>query len=200
MLAAAAEPEPQWRRALFASIAVAFTIGFGFMLWSYWAPAPGRPGIDPGTFYNPATSAEGWFTCPDNVAFDSKGRLWIASDSAEVAGTADGLYACDVSGPGRALTRQFFVAPQGAEVYQGGKKLSGRTPMLIKVTPGEPIELVLKRKRYKDTADLASALANGEMLGYEHMSSGGMGEVQTNMSKLPEADVAAIAEYLVSLK
>jgi len=65
---------------------------------------------------HPATSADGWLTCPDNVAFDSKGRLWIATDSAEIAGIADGLYACDVAGEGRALTRQFFAAPKGAAV------------------------------------------------------------------------------------
>ena len=99
--------------------------------------AAGRPGIDPGTSYNPATSAEGWLTCPDNVAFDSKGRLWIASDSAEVAGTADGLYACDVSGPGRALTRQFFVAPQGAEVCGPTFTPDDRTLFLAIQHPGE---------------------------------------------------------------
>jgi mono/diheme cytochrome c family protein len=32
------------------------------------------------------------------------------------------------------------------------------------------------------------------------MASGGMGQVQTNLSKLPQADVEAIAEYLLSLK
>ena len=56
------------------------------------------------------------------------------------------------------------------------------------------------RKRYKDAADIASALQFGEVLGYDKISAGGMGDVQTNMSKLPEADVAAIAEYLASLK
>ena len=40
----------------------------------------------------------------------------------------------------------------------------------------------------------------GETLGYDKLSSGGMGAVQTNLSKLPESDVQAIAEYLVSLK
>jgi len=45
---------------------------------------------------------------------------------------------------------------------------------------------------------LLCALA--EFLGYEDMSSGGMGDVQTNMSKLPEADSKAIAAYLFSLK
>ena len=56
------------------------------------------------------------------------------------------------------------------------------------------------RKKYKDAADLTSALQFGEMMGYSKLSSGGMGKVQTNMSKLPEADVKAIAEYITSLK
>jgi mono/diheme cytochrome c family protein len=56
------------------------------------------------------------------------------------------------------------------------------------------------RNRYKDAADLTLAFQNGEMMGYDRMASGGMGKVQTNLSKLPEADVRAIADYLVSLK
>ncbi len=78
--------------------------------------AAGDPGRHEGTKYHPGISADGWLTCPDNVAFDSRGRLWIATDSGEIAGIADGLYACDVAGPGRALTRQFFAAPRGAEI------------------------------------------------------------------------------------
>ena len=54
--------------------------------------------------------------------------------------------------------------------------------------------------RYKDVADLVLAFQNGEVLGYEHMSSGGMGEVQTNLSKLPEAELKAMAEYILRLK
>jgi hypothetical protein len=56
------------------------------------------------------------------------------------------------------------------------------------------------RGKYKDAADLTLAFQNGEMLGYENMSSGGMGAVQTNLSKLPQADVEALADYIVSLK
>ncbi len=56
------------------------------------------------------------------------------------------------------------------------------------------------RGKYKDAADLASAFQFGEMMGYGRLSSGGMGKVQTNLSKLPEADLKAIAEYLTSLK
>jgi mono/diheme cytochrome c family protein len=56
------------------------------------------------------------------------------------------------------------------------------------------------RGKYKDAADLTLAFQNGELLGYDRMSSGGMGKVQTNLSKLPEADVRAIADYIISLK
>jgi len=59
---------------------------------------------------------------------------------------------------------------------------------------------LLARKKYKDAADLTLALQNGEELGYEDLSSGGMGAIQTNLAQLPEPDVRAIAEYLLSLK
>jgi len=77
----------------------------------------GKPGQDAGARYHRATSDEGWLTCPDNCAFDSKGRIWIATDGAPgTSGIADGLYAADTTGPGRALTRLFYQAPTGAEV------------------------------------------------------------------------------------
>ena len=77
----------------------------------------GRPGIDAGTQYHRAVSDNGWLSCPDNCAFDSKGRIWIATDGAPgAAGVADGLYAADTAGRGRALTRLFYQAPTGAEV------------------------------------------------------------------------------------
>jgi hypothetical protein len=53
--------------------------------------------------------------------------------------------------------------------------------------------------RYKDVKDLVLAFQNGEELGYDKMSSGGMGEVRKNIARLPEADVTAIAEYVMSL-
>jgi len=59
---------------------------------------------------------------------------------------------------------------------------------------------LLARKKYKDAADLTLALQNGEALGYEDLSSGGMAAIQENLSKLPESDVRAISEYLLSLE
>jgi mono/diheme cytochrome c family protein len=59
---------------------------------------------------------------------------------------------------------------------------------------------LVARRKYKDVSNLTLALQNGEELGYEHLSSGGMGAIQENLAKLPESDVRAIAEYLLSLK
>jgi secreted PhoX family phosphatase len=84
--------------------------------WSIFLLA-GKPGQDAGARYHRATSENGWLSCPDNIAFDSKGRIWIATDgSPSAAGVADGLYAADTMGFGRALTRCFYQAPTGAEV------------------------------------------------------------------------------------
>ena len=44
------------------------------------------------------------------------------------------------------------------------------------------------------------ALKDGEVMGYDGLSSGGMGQVQRNISQLPEADIQAIAEYIASLR
>ena len=57
-----------------------------------------------------------------------------------------------------------------------------------------------KRGRYKDVDDLFMALKHGRAKGYEHVSAGGMGEVQANIAKLPDADIRAIATYLMSLE
>jgi secreted PhoX family phosphatase len=84
--------------------------------WSIFLLA-GKPGQDAGARYHRATTNDGWLSCPDNVAFDSKGRMWIATDGAPTAaGIADGVYATDTTGLGRALTRCFYQAPAGAEV------------------------------------------------------------------------------------
>ncbi|MCC6469381.1 MAG: PhoX family phosphatase [Alphaproteobacteria bacterium] len=75
---------------------------------------------DVGAMYNPNTSADGWFGCPDNVAIDSKGRLWVATDQGEAwarkTKTADGVWAVETEGPARGTSRMFFRVPVGAEM------------------------------------------------------------------------------------
>jgi secreted PhoX family phosphatase len=84
--------------------------------WSIFLLA-GKPGQDAGARYHRATSDQGWLSCPDNIAFDGTGRIWIVTDGApDAAGVADGVYGADTTGFGRALTRCFYQAPTGAEV------------------------------------------------------------------------------------
>ena len=59
---------------------------------------------------------------------------------------------------------------------------------------------LVARKKYKDVDDLVLALQNGETFGYEGLSSGGMAAIQENLARLPESDVRAISEHLLSLK
>ena len=53
-------------------------------------------------------------SCPDNLAFDSVGNLWISTDG-NTLGSNDGLYEVTVDGPNRGLVRQFLSVPTGAE-------------------------------------------------------------------------------------
>ncbi len=69
-----------------------------------------------GAKYHPGVTANGWLSAPDNVAFDTVGRVWIATDGAPKAGFADGLWAAETEGPARALTRHFYRTPLGAEL------------------------------------------------------------------------------------
>ena len=53
---------------------------------------------------------------PDNIAFDSTGLLWIATDGApNTIGRNDGLFSMPTTGPDRGKLRQFATVPAGAE-------------------------------------------------------------------------------------
>jgi uncharacterized protein len=53
-------------------------------------------------------------SCPDNVAFDAVGNLWVSTDGS-VLGSHDGLFRVPVSGPNRGHVQQFLTVPVGAE-------------------------------------------------------------------------------------
>jgi hypothetical protein len=98
----------------------------------------GKPGIDAGAMYHRATSANGWLSCPDMCAFDSKGRMLIATDGAPAAAqVADAVYLTDVRGYGRALTKLFYNAPTGAEICGPCFTPDDKTLFLAIQHPGE---------------------------------------------------------------
>ncbi|MEV6159627.1 PhoX family phosphatase [Nonomuraea sp. NPDC052129] len=53
-------------------------------------------------------------SCPDNVAFDRDGNLWIATDGNQL-GSNDGMFVMPVRGKERGHLRQFLTVPLGAE-------------------------------------------------------------------------------------
>lgn len=75
---------------------------------------PSKP--EQGARYHEGVSDNGWLSAPDNVAFDRQGRIWIATDGLPRFGVADGAFVAETQGPQRALTRQFYRTPIGAEL------------------------------------------------------------------------------------
>jgi secreted PhoX family phosphatase len=53
-------------------------------------------------------------SCPDNLAFDSHGNLWISTDG-NALDSNDGLFAVALEGGNRGETKQFLTVPIGAE-------------------------------------------------------------------------------------
>jgi uncharacterized protein len=70
---------------------------------------------DPSTYFaGYDKSAVSPISCPDNVAFDTAGNLWIATDG-NALGSNDGLFATVIEGSGRGHLKQFLTVPPGAE-------------------------------------------------------------------------------------
>ncbi|WP_020106920.1 PhoX family phosphatase [Nocardia sp. 348MFTsu5.1] len=53
-------------------------------------------------------------SCPDNVAFDPHGNLWVSTDG-NALGNNDGLFAVALEGENRGETKQFLTVPRAAE-------------------------------------------------------------------------------------
>jgi uncharacterized protein len=70
---------------------------------------------DPGTYFGGFDKSQvSPISCPDNVAFDSRGNLWISTDG-NALGSNDGLFSVPVSGKRRGQVKQFLTVPLGAE-------------------------------------------------------------------------------------
>ena len=122
--------------------------------WSFFIVA-GNPTWG-STLYGKGTSKNGWFAAPDNMAFDPKGRIWIATDqggSQKGFGTGDGVYAADVSGDGRALSKFFFRVPADAEMCGPCFTPDGKTLFVSVQHPAEGTTFAEPSTRWPDFAD-----------------------------------------------
>lgn len=87
--------------------------------------------------YLAPVSEHGWLACPDNLAFDVKGRMWITTDGQEAVEAADAVFAVDTEGNGRGQTRCFFRGPVGSEVTGPAFTPDGNTFFLSIQHPAE---------------------------------------------------------------
>jgi secreted PhoX family phosphatase len=75
-------------------------------------------------------------SCPDNVAFDEVGNLWISTDGSVLGGN-DGLFRVPVAGPERGHVEQFLTVPKGAETCGPLITDEGRSVWIAVQHPGE---------------------------------------------------------------
>ena len=93
-----------------------------------------------GAAWHGETSENGWFVNPDNLTFDPKGRMFVATDGANSFGLPDGIYGVDTEGPTRALPKLLFAAPIGAECAGPCFTPDGTTLFVSVQHPGEDSE------------------------------------------------------------
>jgi mono/diheme cytochrome c family protein len=148
---------------------------------------------------NPKKPAEIWFQ--STVRRGIGAWKWIGLDQTKFkpdpsrsANWNRGAYL--VNGPGHCsechTPRTILMSSDASRMFKGGPHPDGKGQV-------PSLHDLAARGRYKDIKDLVSAFQNGEELGYDKMSSGGMADVRRNLAKLPETELSAIAEYILSL-
>lgn len=93
-----------------------------------------------GAKFHPETSTDGWFVNPDNLGFDPKGRMFVATDGANDFDLPDGVYGVDTEGPARGLPKLLFAAPIGAECCSPCFTPDGTTLFVAVQHPAEDSE------------------------------------------------------------
>jgi secreted PhoX family phosphatase len=79
-----------------------------------------------------------WMSCPDNIAFDDTGRLWVATDGQPATiKHNDAVYVVEVEGPQRGMAKMFMSGLPGGEVCGPAFTPDNRTFFLAIQHPGE---------------------------------------------------------------
>jgi hypothetical protein len=108
--------------------------------WDIFLQAGDPKDAAQGAKYGGEVSESGWLACPDNVAFDPQGRIWISTDGFTDFGVHDGVWAADTDGAGRAITKHFVGCPRGAEMCGPVFTPDGQTLFVSVQHPGEEDE------------------------------------------------------------
>jgi uncharacterized protein len=79
-----------------------------------------------------------WMSCPDNVAFDDTGRLWVATDGQPTSiEKNDAVYVVEVEGPQRGMSKLFLSGVPGGEICGPAFTPDNRTFFVAIQHPGE---------------------------------------------------------------
>jgi hypothetical protein len=125
----------------------------------------GAPGTA-GTYFGGYTGPVSPISCPDNVAFDSVGNLWVSTDGQPSAlALNDGLFKVPVVGPERGRVQQFLAVPAGAETC-GPVVRDGEGTVLVAVQhPGENGSWAAPQSRFPDYVPAGSTPDPGDFAG-----------------------------------
>ncbi len=119
-----------------------------------------------GTYFGGYTGPVSPISCPDNVAFDSAGNLWISTDGQPSAlAHSDGLYKVPVTGPERGRVQQFLAVPSGAETC--GPVIHDRDGSVFVAVqhPGEEGSWATPQSRFPDYVAPGATVPRGDFAG-----------------------------------
>ena len=105
-------------------------------------------------------------SCPDNVAFDSVGNLWVSTDGQPGAiALDDALFKVPVEGPERGHVQQFLAVPAGAETC--GPVIRDREDSVFVAVqhPGEDGTWAAPQSRFPDYVPAGSTAGAGSFAG-----------------------------------
>lgn len=119
-----------------------------------------------GTYFGGYTGPVSPISCPDNLAFDSRGNLWISTDGQPSAiKLSDGLFKVPVAGSERGRVQQFLAVPAGAETC--GPVIHDRDNSVFVAVqhPGEDGSWSTPQSRFPDFVEPGATPASGQFTG-----------------------------------
>jgi uncharacterized protein len=119
-----------------------------------------------GTYFGGYTGPVSPISCPDNVAFDSVGNLWISTDGQpSTLALNDGLFKVPLTGAERGRVQQFLAVPAGAETC--GPVIRDRESSVVVAVqhPGENGTWTAPTSYFPDYVPVGESAAPGDFAG-----------------------------------
>lgn len=119
-----------------------------------------------GTYFGGWTGPVSPISCPDNVAFDSVGNLWVSTDGQPSSiGLNDGLFKVPVAGPERGRVQQFLAVPTEAETCGPVIHDKDGSVFVAVQHPGENGTWAAQTSRFPDYVPSTGTAAPGDFAG-----------------------------------